>query len=41
VLAITLSDQKHYVAANPVSFGGPDDWAAATNMDAMVEDLPV
>ena len=24
---------------NPVSFGGPDDWAAATNMDAMVEGL--
>ena len=39
VFAITLSSQKHYVPVNPVSFGGPDDWAAATNMDAMVEGL--
>jgi hypothetical protein len=39
VLAITLSNQKHYVPVNPVSFGGPDDWAAATNMDAMIEGL--
>lgn len=39
VLAVTLSDRKHYVPVNPVSFGGPDDWAAATNMAAMVEGL--
>jgi hypothetical protein len=39
VLAITLSNQKHYVPVNPVSFGGPDDWASATNMDAMIEGL--
>lgn len=39
VFAITLSNQKHYVSVNPVSFGGPDDWAAATNMAAMIEGL--
>jgi hypothetical protein len=39
VLAITLSNQKHYVPVNPVSFGGPDDWAAATNTAAMIEGL--
>lgn len=39
VFAITLSNQKHYVPVNPVSFGGPDDWAAATNMAAMIEGL--
>ena len=39
VLAITLSNQKHYVPVNPVSFGGPDDWASATNMAAMIEGL--
>ena len=39
VLAITLSNEKHYVPVNPVSFGGPDDWAAATNMAAMIEGL--
>jgi hypothetical protein len=39
VFAITLSNEKHYVPVNPVSFGGPDDWAAATNMAAMIEGL--
>jgi hypothetical protein len=39
VLAISLSNQKHYVPVNPVSFGGPDDWAAATSMAAMIEGL--
>ncbi len=39
VLAITLSNQKHYVPVNPVSFGGPDDWASATNMAAVIEGL--
>jgi len=39
VFAITLSDKEHYVPIKPTSFGGPDDWAAATAMDAMVEGL--
>jgi hypothetical protein len=39
VFAITLANEKHYVPVNPVSFGGPDDWAAATNMAAMIEGL--
>ena len=39
VFGITLSNQKHYVPVNPVSFGGPDNWAAATAMAAMVEGL--
>ena len=39
VFGITLSNQAHYVPVNPVSFGGPDNWAAATAMAAMVEGL--
>jgi hypothetical protein len=39
VFAMTLSNEKHYVPVNPVSFGGPDDWAAATNMAALIEGL--
>ncbi|MEP7144158.1 MAG: hypothetical protein ABI707_14845, partial [Ferruginibacter sp.] len=39
VFAITLSNKPHYVPVNPVSFGGPDNWAAATAMAAMVEGL--
>lgn len=39
VLGITLSDQKHYIPVNPVSFGGPDNWSAATNMAALIEGL--
>ncbi|MEP6947899.1 MAG: hypothetical protein ABI863_01430 [Ginsengibacter sp.] len=39
VFAITLSDKEHYVPVKPTSFGGPDDWAAATAMAAMVEGL--
>jgi hypothetical protein len=39
VLGITLSNQSHYVPVNPVSFGGPDNWAAATAMAALVEGL--
>lgn len=39
VFAITLANEKHYVPVNPVSFGGPDDWAAATNMAALIEGL--
>jgi hypothetical protein len=39
VLGISLSNQKHYVPVNPVSYGGPDNWAAATNMAALIEGL--
>ena len=39
VFAITLSDKEHYVPVKPTSYGGPDDWAAATAMAAMVEGL--
>lgn len=39
VLGVTLADRAHYVPPNPVSFGGPDDWAAATAMAAMIEGL--
>ena len=36
---LTLADRAHYVAPNPISFGGPDDWAAATAMAALIEGL--
>lgn len=39
VLGITLSDQPHFVPVNPVSYGGPDNWAAATAMAAFIEGL--
>lgn len=39
VLGITLADKQHYVPVKATSFGGPDDWAAATAMAAMVEGL--
>ncbi|HEY4935815.1 MAG TPA: hypothetical protein VII44_04510 [Puia sp.] len=39
VFAITLSNREHNVPVNPVSFGGPDNWAAATAMAALVEGL--
>lgn len=39
VVGLTLSDREHYIPPNPVSFGGPDDWAAATAMAAMIEGL--
>jgi hypothetical protein len=39
VFAITISNQEHYVPVIPVSFGGPDNWAAATAMAALVEGL--
>jgi hypothetical protein len=39
VFAITLSDKVHYIPVSPVSFGGPDDWAAATAMAAMIEGM--
>jgi hypothetical protein len=39
VFAISLSDQKHFVPVQGPSFGGPDNWAAATAMAALVEGL--
>ena len=39
VFAITLADKKHYVPVDGPSFGGPDNWAAATAMAAYVEGL--
>ena len=39
LVGLTLADRPHYVAPNPVSFGGPDDWAAATAMAALIEGL--
>ena len=39
VFAISLADQKHYVPVSGPSFGGPDNWAAATAMAAMIEGL--
>ncbi len=36
---LTLADRTHYIPPNPVSFGGPDNWAAATAMAAMIEGL--
>jgi hypothetical protein len=36
---LTLADRPHYVAPSPVSYGGPDNWAAATAMAALVEGL--
>jgi len=39
VAGLTLADRAHYVPPNPVSYGGPDNWAAATAMAAMIEGL--
>ena len=39
VFAVTLSNQIHYVPVKMPSYGGPDRWAAATAMAAMVEGL--
>jgi hypothetical protein len=36
---LTVADRPHYATPNPISFGGPDDWAAATAMAAMIEGL--
>lgn len=36
---LTLADRAHYIPPNPVSFGGPDNWAAATAMAALIEGL--
>ncbi|HVY74831.1 MAG TPA: hypothetical protein VG890_08385, partial [Puia sp.] len=39
VFGLTLSDQLPYERPTPESFGGPDNWAAATNMQALMEGL--
>jgi hypothetical protein len=39
ILGVTLSDQKHYVKPKGESFGGPDNWAAANGMAALIEGL--
>ena len=39
VLGVTLANQKHYVKPKGESFGGPDNWAAANGMAALVEGL--
>ncbi len=39
ILAITLADKPHYVKRNPVSYGGPDNWAAANAMRSLIEGL--
>ena len=39
VLAMTLSDQAHYVKPPLVSYGGPNNWAAGTAMAGLVEGL--
>jgi len=39
LVGLTLADRAHYVAPKPESFGGPDDWAAATAMAALIEGL--
>ncbi len=36
---LTVADRPHYLPPNPISFGGPDDWAAATAMAALIEGL--
>ena len=39
VIGVTLADRPHYVPPKGESFGGPDNWAAATGMAALVEGL--
>jgi hypothetical protein len=39
VLGLTLSDRAHYLPPSPVSYGGPDNWAAATAMAALIEGM--
>ena len=39
VLGITLADKPHYVKPKAESYGGPDNWAAALGMAALVEGL--
>jgi hypothetical protein len=39
VLAVSLADRPFYIAPKGESFGGPDNWAAANGMAALVEGL--
>lgn len=39
VLGITLADKPFYIAPKGPSYGGPDNWAAANGMAALVEGL--
>jgi hypothetical protein len=39
LIGITLADRPYYVRPKLESFGGPDNWAAATGMAALVEGL--
>jgi hypothetical protein len=39
IIGITLADRPHYVKPKFESFGGPDNWAAANGMAALVEGL--
>jgi hypothetical protein len=39
VIGITLADRPFYIEPRGVSFGGPDNWAAALGMAALVEGL--
>lgn len=39
LLAVTLADKPFYIEPKGPSFGGPDNWAAANGMAALVEGL--
>ena len=39
LIGLTLSDKKHFIKPKGESFGGPDNWAAADGMAALVEGL--
>lgn len=39
LLGLSLSDRQHYIPVKPTSFGGPDNWAAATAMAGLIEGL--
>jgi hypothetical protein len=39
VIGITLADRAFYIAPKGESYGGPDNWAAANGMSALVEGL--
>lgn len=39
LLGLTVSNQPHLEPVKPTSFGGPDNWAAATAMAGLIEGL--
>lgn len=39
VIGVTLASEYHYTRPKGPSYGGPDNWAAATAMHAMIEGL--